>query len=203
MVHHADFASVLENDLQSLESPKEVIALLESSYGELHVIESFRRGVRLALASFPLIVELRGRRTLERAQVLYGPPAYTILDAQSRAHPSDKPPPYLGPWRILEAGRYLSADGWYGAEVLDSGGFSICPPSVFIDWLEKSLEGEVYPPLVDARLASVWAHFTRRDRVLEGEHQHIEWWMPAVDICVSMAPGKRARVSIGTWQEGE
>ena len=191
-----DFAAVLENDLHAMRSPREAMDALESAYGGLHVIESFRRGVRLSMASFPLIVELRGRKSLERVQVLSGEPVYRILDTQCRSEQASRPPERLGPWRGIGENRFLSADGWYGAERLDSGGYSVCSPPVYIEWVAGWLAQDTYVPLVDARLAGVWSNFMRRDRVLDTGNVGTEWWLPNVGVRVSMESGQAPSVSI-------
>ena len=53
----ADFAAVLTNELKATTSPRDAIDWLESAYGSLLVMESFRRGVRLAVSTFPLVIE--------------------------------------------------------------------------------------------------------------------------------------------------
>lgn len=195
LANEADFAAVLTNELKASTSPSDAIDWLESSYGALQVMESFRKGMRLAVSTFPLVIELRGRKSMERADVLWGAAAYRALDAYCRARIADVPPSLFGAWTPLEDGRYLSANGWYGAAPLDSGGYSLHPPGEFIAWIRSWLLSDTEVHAVDAKLQSVWPRLTRRDRVVDGNAFRSEWWLPSVGILVSMVDGDRAVVT--------
>ena len=197
LANEADFAAVLTNELKASASPRDAIDWLESSYGSLQVMESFRKGMRLAVSTFPLVIELRGRKSMERADVLWGTAAYRALDAYCRAQIADVPPALFGAWTPVEDGRYLSTSGWYGAAALDSGGFSLHPPNEFIAWIRQWLLPDSEVHAVDAKLQSVWPRLTRRDLAVDGNAFRSEWWLPGPELHVSLSENHGVVVQCG------
>ena len=161
----------------------------------VHVLEALSTSRRLCFGQTCCVVELRGRRRLERVRVLDEPESRAVIDAVLRARGGDLAleglfqREGLSPLTPRRSTHWLALGGKLGIAALEGGGYRVMSPGELDEALLGRLRACAGPSAIEDVLEGWTDACARREHALPGGGAAVEWLLYDLERLVTWTDG--------------